>query len=802
MKIILFLFFATFSISAFSQIQQNVNKTAGTVYQPITQIDSIRFNTSTNQMEIIQTNGNVENHTISDIINVTFSGQLLGAISTLDCGSSTNTGSLTAYTAASGVSSNIPYTGGNGGEYNGQTVSSTGITGLTATLTAGTFAVGVGTLTYIITGTPSSAGTASFALNIGGKACTLTWTVALPDGIITFLECGNSTNLGVLTDGIAANAVSSNVPYTGGNGGTHNGQIVTSTGVIGLTATLDPGTFTIGSGSLIYNINGTPSGNGTASFLLDIGGQTCTLTINVELPAGTISQLDCSNTINTGTLTAYSAANGVSSSIPYSGGNGGTYSSQSITSAGVTGLTANLTAGILANGNGNLDFLITGTPSGDGTATFLIDLGGQSCTITWTVVLPVGIMNTLDCGSSTDSGSLFAYTVASGVSSSIPYSGGNGGTHSGQTVTSTGVTGLTATLSAGTFSIGSGNLTYSISGTPSASGTASFALNIGGQSCTLIITVDLPLGLIVALNCGSAANNGILTEGVLANGVNSIIPYTGGNGGTHIGQTVTSTGVTGLTATLVTGTFAIGAGNLTYTITGTPSIAGTANFALNVGGQTCNLILTVALPVGAITALNCGSATNNGSLTSGVAASGVNSVIPYTGGNGGTYNGQSIPSGGVAGLTASLVAGTFANGSGNLTFTITGTPTASGLASFSLYIGGQGCQLSRTVALPDGSVLCNGYGATAIVDVTNPATGKIWMDRNLGAATVATSSTNSLSYGNLYQWGRRNDGHQCRNSATIATQSSIDQPAHGLFITGYSDWRNPQNGNLWQGLMV
>ena len=30
MKIILFLFFATYSISAFSQIEQNVNKTAGT----------------------------------------------------------------------------------------------------------------------------------------------------------------------------------------------------------------------------------------------------------------------------------------------------------------------------------------------------------------------------------------------------------------------------------------------------------------------------------------------------------------------------------------------------------------------------------------------------------------------------------------------------------------------------------------------------------------------------------------------------------------------------------------------------
>lgn len=95
MKTILFLFFASFSISAFSQIQQNVNKTTVTVSKPITQIDSIRFNTNTNQMEIIQTNGNAENHVISDVINVTFSGQLVGTIATLGCGTATNTGTLT-----------------------------------------------------------------------------------------------------------------------------------------------------------------------------------------------------------------------------------------------------------------------------------------------------------------------------------------------------------------------------------------------------------------------------------------------------------------------------------------------------------------------------------------------------------------------------------------------------------------------------------------------------------------------------------------------------------------------------------
>ena len=78
------------------------------------------------------------------------------------------------------------------------------------------------------------------------------------------------------------------------------------------------------------------------------------------------------------------------------------------------------------------------------------------------------------------------------------------------------------------------------------------------------------------------------------------------------------------------------------------------------------------------------------------------------------------------------------------------------------------------------------------------------MDRNLGASQVATSSTDANSYGDLYQWGRAADGHQCRNSATTSTLSSTDDPGHGDFITSNSgndyDWRSPQNDNLWQGV--
>lgn len=77
------------------------------------------------------------------------------------------------------------------------------------------------------------------------------------------------------------------------------------------------------------------------------------------------------------------------------------------------------------------------------------------------------------------------------------------------------------------------------------------------------------------------------------------------------------------------------------------------------------------------------------------------------------------------------------------------------------------------------------------------------MDRNLGASQQATSSTDSLAYGDLYQWGRFSDGHQCRNSSTTSNQAGSDTPGHGDFITTSSrpyDWRSPQNDNLWQGV--
>ena len=78
--------------------------------------------------------------------------------------------------------------------------------------------------------------------------------------------------------------------------------------------------------------------------------------------------------------------------------------------------------------------------------------------------------------------------------------------------------------------------------------------------------------------------------------------------------------------------------------------------------------------------------------------------------------------------------------------------------------------------------------------------GRIWMDRNLGASQVATSTTDAAAYGDLFQWGRLADGHEDPNSNTTNTLgSSSSTPSHGDFITTQSDWLATPNVNLWQG---
>jgi len=104
--------------------------------------------------------------------------------------------------------------------------------------------------------------------------------------------------------------------------------------------------------------------------------------------------------------------------------------------------------------------------------------------------------------------------------------------------------------------------------------------------------------------------------------------------------------------------------------------------------------------------------------------------------------------------------------------------------------------------------------------VTNATTGKTWLNNNLGARYAdandgnfdpkqqATSPTDFLAYGSLFQWGRKADGHELILRGGVSTPRygstfvRSNAPAHHFFIKSIanpSDWRINQNALLWTG---
>lgn len=833
--------------------------------------------------------------------------QIDGAISSLNCATARTIGTLTNGTPANNVSIRVPYTGGNAGVYTGQTVNSTGVTGLTATLSNGSFVSGNDSLTYQVSGTPTALGTASFAISVGGQTCSLTvevvapsyppGTVICPPGIPTdVVEVTSTTgkiwmdrNLGASQVAASASDVngfgdlyqwgragdghqcrssattstlsSSNQPGHGdfilatntpndwrspqennlwqGVNGINNPcptgfRIPTEAEWAGERATWNFGPFNFINAALnsplrlgnpgvrnattgaiasggnqgLYWSSTISAGNVRTLFIQTITGTTASITTSTRATgatvrcikeiAGTITALNCNNVVNTGTITAGTAATGASSSIPYTGGNAGTFDAQSINSTGVTGLTASLGAGSFANGNGTLTFTITGTAASSGTANFALSIGGQSCSVAVTVFAA----GTIQCtGSPTPvvtvtsptgkvwmDRNLGASRAANSVTDSLAYGelyqwGRRSDGHQCRNASTT------TTLSSSD-QPANGNFILS----PAAPADWRSPQNINLWQGVDGINNPCPTGFRLPLEAELQAEwqswGGQHAAGAFA----SPLKFTlAGSRGRSTGA-LNDVGVRGLYWTSTV----IGTSSRSLSFYADSSTMFTSSRAV---GASVRCIQNL---VGTISSLACSSATNVGYLEQGKVATGVSSSIPYTGGNGGAYSAQSVASTGVSGLTANLAAGLLANGNGTLVYTISGTPSSRGLANFAINIGGQSCTISLFVnnSYPTGTIHCNPAAPTTVVDVVSPATGRTWMDRNLGAANLASSFSDFGAFGDLYQWGRRADGHQCRTSNTTTTLSTVDQPTHGDFIIAPSNvpnWRTPENTNLWQG---
>ncbi len=275
-----------------------------------------------------------------------------------------------------------------------------------------------------------------------------------------------------------------------------------------------------------------------------------------------------------------------------------------------------------------------------------------------------------------------------------------------------------------------------------------------------------------------------------------MLSYTGGKWQAYAGQSIASTGITGLMATLAPGNFAVGAGSVTYTILGTPSGTGSASFATNIGGITCVLTRTVYVGAPKLTVEN--------PTYQGV------SVIDATGIG---YNGEAVP--GASTITVQLTSETARS------YTLSATDAATGLvysASGSLAAAG-----TYPVVLTNNGVTIDPFFSGVItmpltgadntinllprIDVksipasatnvlpVNLGNGQIFMDRNLGARRAAIAIDDVFAYGNHYQWGRPADGHEITvwNGTTktagrgfygtTATLSATDAPTDNKFFT-------------------
>ena len=186
--------------------------------------------------------------------------------------------------------------------------------------------------------------------------------------------------------------------------------------------------------------------------------------------------------------------------------------------------------------------------------------------------------------------------------------------------------------------------------------------------------------------------------------------------------------------------------------------------------------------------------------------SGIPSIITSSISNLGPYSasiGGNITSVGTSNIIASGVCYSSSNQSPTLVdnVTIDGASAGTFTSSLTNLIKDTRYYVRAYATNSEGTAYGNLINFTSNGTVTSPYTGKIWMDRNLGATQVATSSTDVASYGNVYQWGRTNDGSQSR-TATVVTTQLADISVRSANAIGFNPWTSQANwtvktGGVW-----
>ncbi len=248
-------------------------------------------------------------------------------------------------------------------------------------------------------------------------------------------------------------------------------------------------------GSYTYSLSTTPGCDFTANVVSGTSGGT-----------GVVSSYTC-NTASAGSLFIGKTPVSVTQTITANVTTAGTYNI-SATSNGVTFSGSGTFSG---TGAQNIVLTATGTPAATGTHSFTLGTT-PSCSFNRTTN-SVGI-TALNCAGATQSVPTTNTAYYYNTTVTIPYTGTAGVSVPAETVASTGVTGLTAIMNSFT-AAASGNITLTISGTPSGDGTANFAFTTNGLSCT--VSVDAWLLSLSSHNGSSSSNPSISCNAIKTN---------------------------------------------------------------------------------------------------------------------------------------------------------------------------------------------------------------------------------------------------------------------------------------------
>lgn len=91
-------------------------------------------------------------------------------------------------------------------------------------------------------------------------------------------------------------------------------------------------------------------------------------------------------------------------------------------------------------------------------------------------------------------------------------------------------------------------------------------------------------------------------------------------------------------------------------------------------------------------------------------------------------------------------------------------------------------------------------GTTAEYTTVRAADGNIWLQQNLGSSHVATSSTDAGAFGDYFQWGRWQDGHE-KNTSVMGNAVTPNNPSGvGTGNTNYIPtwWTTGSTSDTWQ----